>query len=56
VKACEREKGIESCVLCPPGFYAASAARKVFGDEFQIRITNTTAELGDCVVTFELVE
>jgi len=51
-----REKGIESCVLCPPGFYAASAARKVFGDEFQIRITNTTAELGDCVVTFELVE
>lgn len=51
-----REKGIESCVLCPPGFYAASAARKVFGDEFQIRITNTTAELGDCVVTFELIE
>ncbi len=29
-------------------FYAASAARKVFGEEFQIRITNTTAELGDC--------
>lgn len=51
-----RENGIESCILCPPGFYAASAARKVFGDEFQIRITNTTAELGDCVVTFELVE
>ena len=51
-----REKGIESCILCPPGFYAASAARKVFGDKFQIRITNTTAELGDCVVTFELIE
>ncbi len=51
-----REKGIESCILCPPGFYAASAARKVFGDEFQIRITNKTAELGDCVVTFELIE
>ncbi|RZN34191.1 MAG: hypothetical protein EF813_10145 [Methanosarcinales archaeon] len=51
-----REKGIESCVLCPPGFYAASAARKVFGDRFQIRITNTTAELGSCVVTFELIE
>jgi hypothetical protein len=51
-----REKGIESCVLCPPGFYAASAAKKVFGDEFQIRITNRTAELGDCVVTFELIE
>ncbi len=50
------EKGIESCILCPPGFYAASAARKVFGDEFQIRITNKTAELGDCVVTFELIE
>jgi hypothetical protein len=46
-----REKGVESCILCPPGFYAASAARKVFGDKFQIRITNTTAELGDCVVT-----
>ena len=28
-----REKGIESYVLCPPGFYAASAARKVFGDQ-----------------------
>jgi len=51
-----REKGIESCILCPPGFYAASAARKVFGDKFQIRITNTTAELGDCVVTFQLIE
>ncbi|MEA1906231.1 MAG: hypothetical protein U9N12_04660 [Euryarchaeota archaeon] len=51
-----REKGIESCVLCPPGFYAASAARKVFGDEFQIRITNKTAELGNCVVSFELIE
>jgi hypothetical protein len=51
-----REKGITSCVLCPPGFYAASAARKVFGEEFQIRITNETAELGDCVVTFELIE
>ena len=51
-----REKGIESCVLCPPGFYAASAARKVFGDEFQIRITNKTTELGDCAVTFELIE
>ncbi len=51
-----REKGIESCILCPPGFYAASAARKVFGDKFQIRITNKTAELGDCVVTFELIE
>ncbi|MCK4458586.1 MAG: hypothetical protein KAU52_02550 [Methanosarcinales archaeon] len=50
------EKGIESCILCPPGFYAASAARKVFGDKFQIRITNTTAELGDCVVTFQLIE
>ena len=51
-----REKGIDSCVLCPPGFYAASAARKVFGDEFQIRITNETTELGDCVVTFEMIE
>jgi len=51
-----REKGIDSCVLCPPGFYSASAARKVFGDEFQIRITNNTSELGDCVVTFELIE
>ena len=51
-----REKGVESCILCPPGFYAASAARKVFGDEFQIRITNTTAELGNCVVTFQLIE
>ena len=51
-----REKGITSCVLCPPGFYAASAARKVFGEEFQIRITNETAELGGCVVTFELIE
>ncbi|MCK4811286.1 MAG: hypothetical protein KAS74_03335, partial [Methanosarcinales archaeon] len=51
-----REKGVESCILCPPGFYAASAARKVFGDKFQIRITNTTAELGDCVVTFQLIE
>ncbi len=51
-----REKGINSCVLCPPGFYAASAARKVFGEEFQIRITNETAELGDCVVTFEMIE
>ena len=51
-----REKGIDSCVLCPPGFYAASAARKVFGEEFQIRITNETAELGDCVVTFEMIE
>ncbi|NOQ32924.1 MAG: hypothetical protein GQ567_01800 [Methanosarcinales archaeon] len=51
-----REKGIDSCVLCPPGFYAASAARKVFGEEFQIRIINETAELGDCIVTFEMVE
>ena len=51
-----REKGIDSCVLCPPGFYAASAARKVFCDEFQIRITNETTELGDCVVTFEMIE
>jgi hypothetical protein len=51
-----REKGIDSCVLCPPGFYAASAARKVFGEEFQIRITNETSELGDCVVTFEMIE
>ena len=51
-----RENGIDSCVLCPPGFYAASAARKVFGEEFQIRITNETAELGDCVVTFEMIE
>jgi len=51
-----RENGITSCVLCPPGFYAASAARKVFGEEFQIRITNETSELGDCMVTFELIE
>ena len=51
-----REKGITSCVLCPPGFYAASAARKVFGEEFQMRITNETAELGNYMVTFELME
>jgi len=51
-----REEGITSCVLCPPGFYAASAARKVFGEEFQIRITNETTELGDCIVTFEMLE
>ncbi len=51
-----REKGIDSCVLCPPGFYAASAARKVFEEMFQIRVTNTTSELGECVVTFELIE
>ena len=51
-----RENGIASCVLCPPGFYAAAAARKVFGEEFQIRITNETAELGDCIVTFEMIE
>ncbi|MEA1944449.1 MAG: hypothetical protein U9N07_03820 [Euryarchaeota archaeon] len=38
-----------------PGFYAASAARKVFGERFQIRITNETAKLGDYVVTFELI-
>ena len=35
-----REKGIESCILCPPGFYAATAARKVFGD----RVSDTNNE------------
>jgi len=39
-----REKGIESRILCPPGFYAATAARKVFGD--QVPDTNNEHDRG----------
>ncbi len=39
-----REKGIESCILCTPGFYAATATRKVFGD--QVPDTNNEPDSG----------